>query len=153
MIVEGLEKHYRARAIERNEQPQRWNRGSSMGYCPRRLAYQKLGVKGDLLTPRRVSIFDDGNFYDAQLKKDLVSALGGRIIPITEFPSSVIEGQEITRTPDFLIVDDSIGLGEIKTMSNFAFERALNGEIDIAYCCQAWTYTVGNNLNPIVFIA
>ena len=88
MIVEGLEGYYRGRARERNEQPQRWNRGSSMGHCPRRLAYQKLGVKGDLLTPRRLSIFDDGNFYDAQLKKDLVSALGGRVIPITEFPSS-----------------------------------------------------------------
>ena len=68
MIVEALEKYYRARAIERNEQPQRWNRGSSMGYCPRRLTYQKLGVKGDPLTARRLSIFDDGNFYDAQLK-------------------------------------------------------------------------------------
>ena len=91
MIVEGLENYYRARAIERNGQPQRWNRGSYMGYCPRRLAYQKLGVKGEPLTARRLSIFDDGNFYDAQLKKDLVSALGGRVIPITEFPSCVIE--------------------------------------------------------------
>jgi len=152
MIVEGLEHYYRARAIERNEQPHRWNRGSSMGYCPRRLAYQKLGVKGDPLTPRRLSIFDDGNFYDAQLKKDLVSALGGRVIPITEFPSIVIESHEITRTPYFHIIEDTIGLGEIKSMSNFAFERALDGEIDVAYCCQAWTYTVGNNLNPIVFV-
>src|SRR5262249_56237206 len=89
---------------------------------------------------------------DAQVKKDLVSALGGRVIPISEFPSCFIESQEFTRTPDFLIIDDTIGLGEIKSMSNFAFEWALDGEIDIAYCCQAWTYTVGNNLNPIVFI-
>lgn len=52
----------------------------------------------------------------------------------------------------YAVIIASIGLGEIKTMSNFAFERALNGEIDLAYCCQAWTYTVANNLNPIVFV-
>lgn len=156
MIVEYLEKMYAEQALEVAKRPHRWNRGSSVGYCPRRLGYQKLGIIGDPLTPRRMSILDDGNFYDAQLKADIQKALSGYIIPIDKFPACYIEGVEITRTPDFLIMPTgewtTIGLGEIKSMSNFGFERALKGEIDESYCAQAYSYTVGNDLNPIVFV-
>lgn len=128
-----------------------------MGRCPLELAYTKLGIKGDPLTPRRMSIFDDGNFYDQKLKDDLIKAMGGGIValPYGSWPSVWIEDVEIFGTPDFLIMPKTyptVGLGEIKSMSNFAFERALNGQIDEPYCCQAWVYASQNALNPIVFV-
>ncbi len=157
MIVEHLENFYRTIAKAENEKPRRWNRASSIGRCPRELGQQKLGIRGDPLTPRRMSIFDDGNFYDQKLKDDLIKAMGGGIValPYGSWPSVWIEGVEITGTPDFLIMPKeypTIGLGEIKSMSNFAFDRAVAGNIDETYCCQAWTYASQNALNPIVFI-
>lgn len=156
MIVENLEALYRARALNRQGKPSHWNRASSMGYCPRRLGYDKLGVIGEPLTPRRLSIFDDGNFYDQRLKDDICVALAGKAISLDGLGlhSVEIEGVEITYTPDFAFQteDGKVALGEIKSMSNFAFERACKGEIDIAYLCQAWTYHYGTSFNPIVFI-
>jgi hypothetical protein len=37
-------------------------------------------------------------------------------------------------------------------MNNRSFERTTNGEIDQGYLAQAWTYSQGNILNPIIFI-
>lgn len=157
MIVEHLEQLYRNQARDDTEKPRRWNRASSMGRCPRELAYTKLGTKPEPLTPRRMSIFDDGHFYDEKLKNDIVKAYPWAVpLPLGSWPSVWIEGVEITGTPDFLIMPSdtysTVGLGEIKSMSNFGFDRAVAGQIDEAYCCQAWTYASQNALNPVVFI-
>ena len=156
MIVEALESYYRHRAIEANQRPQRWQRASSMGRCPRQLGYVKLGIQGDPLQPRRWSILEDGDLYDIGLKRDLIQSLGPKVISLDGLGinSCWIEGVEITFTPDFAFQteDDRIALGEIKSMSNFGFERALKGEIDSAYLAQAWTYHFGTSFDPIVFV-
>ena len=156
MIIESVEQMYRDQAKLENQKPRRWNRASSMGRCPRELAYTKLGIQGEPLTPRRMSIFDDGHFYDEKLKNDIAKACPWCVpIPLGSWPSVTIEGVEITGTPDFIILPHgeygTVGLGEIKSMANFSFERALAGKIDESYACQAWTYASANSLNPIVF--
>jgi len=156
-MIEYVEQYYRDLAVAENQKPRRWNRASSSGRCPRELGYTKLGIQGDPLTPRRMSIFDDGHFYDEKLKNDIVKAAPWCVpIPLGSWPSVWIEGQEITGTPDFIILPHgewpTVGLGELKSMSNFAFERAMAGNIDESYCCQAWVYAQQNDLNPIIFI-
>jgi hypothetical protein len=52
-----------------------------------------------------------------------------------------------------MFLSTSIGIIEIKSMSDYAFNRALKGEIDHDYLCQAWTYFKGTDFNPVVFLA
>ena len=137
MIIEHLEEFYRREAAARNKEPRNVFRASSAGYCERRLGYEKLGVPGDPLTPRRVSVFRAGTAIDALRRNECE-----------------IEGVTVSFTPDgaFQNGGEAIGIVEIKTMSDYAFDRACKGEIDRSYLCQAWVYAYGTSFNPVVFI-
>jgi len=175
MIVEFLEQHDRDLALAENAKPRRWNRASSIGRCPLELANEKLiadwcaanpgrpateneyGIKRDPLTPRIMHLFARGNVYDDEYKDKIAKACPWCVpIPLGSWPSVMIEGQEITGTPDFIILPHgewkTVGLGEIKSMSEFAFDRAVAGNIDDTYCAQAWVYSQQNDLNPVCFI-
>lgn len=154
MIVDLLESFY----AERSKPKYKVNvfRASSAGYCERRLGYDKLGVVGDPITPRRAAVFRHGHIIDSALKADLAAVLGDRFINLDQLPFNecFIEGVRITFTPDGAFQTDTgdIGIVEIKTMSDFGFERALKGQIDRSYLCQAWVYAHGTSFNPIVFV-
>ena len=154
MIIDRLENFY----AERSRPRKNINvfRASSAGYCERRLGYDKLGIIGDPITPRRAAVFRHGHIIDGALKADMAAVLGDRFINLDDLPVNEcwIEGVRITFTPDGAFQTDTgeIGIVEIKTMSDFGFERALKGEIDRSYLCQAWTYAYGTSFNPVVFV-
>ncbi len=154
MIIDLLENFYRKRAEPKR--PINVFRASRAGHCERANGYDKLGIAGDPITPRRAAVFRHGTILDGALKADLAAVLGDRFINLDDLPvnSCEIEGVRITFTPDGAFQTDTgeIGIVEIKTMSDWAFERALKGEIDRAYLCQAWTYAHGTSFNPICFI-
>ena len=152
MLIESVEAYYNKLAAERNEGTQNWRRASSLGYCPRRLGYQKLGIKGDPLTARRISIFHHGDAIDMAIKQDLYQALKGEIITDKHRGSVEIEGVTITGECDgFFHIDGRYGVVDGKTMSDFGFERALNGQIDESYQVQGWVYSQIYGVDLVVF--
>lgn len=152
MLVEKLELYYHDLAAKRNEKPGDWRRASSLGYCPRRLGYQKLGIKGEPLTPRRMSIFHHGDAIDLALKQDLMQALGGAIITDHHRGETEIEGVPITGECDGLFhLDGRYGVVDGKTMSDFAFDRACEGVIEDTYQVQGWVYSKIYDVDLVVF--
>jgi hypothetical protein len=153
LIIDLLENFYRKRADSGSRNP---FRASRAGHCERAMGYDKLGIEGDPITPRRAAVFRHGTILDGALKADLAAVLGDRFVNLDDLGINAcdIEGVRITFTPDGAFQTDAgeIGIVEIKTMSDWAFERALKGEIDRAYLCQAWTYAFGTSFNPVVFL-
>jgi len=154
MIVEYLESFYDSQ--NKKDQPPNPFRASRAGHCIRAMAYDVLGVKGEPLTPRRSAVFRHGHIIDSVLKQDLKQAMGDKFLNLDKIgrDSCVIEGVKITYEPDgaFQTDDGNIGIVEIKTMSDYGFNRALKGEIDRIYLCQAWVYHFGTSFNPVVFL-
>lgn len=117
------------------------------------LGYTKLGYTGEKLTPRRMAVFHHGDYMDKGLKDDLMAALFDYVVTRNLKGSVTIEGEEITGEADFFFFHEMRkGIGEIKTMSNAAFERAIRGEIEESYQAQAWLYSKIWNVDLIVFI-
>lgn len=157
MIIESLETQYLADAMRASQKTRSPFRASALGYCTRKLAYQHLGVQGEALRPRRWAVLRHGTFTHEALTADLVLALGPRYLSPADLGDlkCEIEGQEITFHPDgaFQAEDGRIGIVEIKTMADYSFRRACEGEIDREYLCQAWVYHAGTSFNPVVFLA
>jgi hypothetical protein len=155
VIIDKLEDLFRQRA-EPKPGPKNVFRASSAGYCERRLGYDKLGIPGDPITPRRAAVFHHGNILDRALKTDMAQALGDKFLDLGKLPRNYceIEGVDIGFEPDgaFQTDDGQIGIIEIKTMAEFGFNRALKGEIERSYLCQSWVYSYGTSFNPIVFV-
>jgi hypothetical protein len=153
LLIEKLEEFYRTRAMYGSRNP---FRASRAGHCERAMGYDKLGIEGDPITPRRAAVFRHGSVLDYALKVDLAEVLGDKFLNLDKLGVNEceIEGVRITFTPDGAFQTDTgeIGIVEIKTMSDFAFERALKGEIERAYLCQAWMYAYGTSFNPVVFL-
>jgi hypothetical protein len=156
VIVDKIEEFYRHEAERMNKKPRNVFRASSAGYCERRLGYEKLGFQGEAMTPRRMAVLRHGSTLDWAFKKDLAKALGDKYISLDDLPYNFCEldGVKIWFMPDgaFQADNDDIGIVENKTMSDWGFDRALRGEIDRAYLCQAWLYHYGTSFNPIVFV-
>lgn len=152
MLVDRLEEFYRTRATTRINP----FRASAAGYCERRLGYDKLGIEGEPITPRRAAVFRHGQVLDVALKHDLAMVLGDAFINLDKLPYNKceIEGVSISFMPDgaFQTETGEIAIVEFKSMADFSFERALKGEIERSYLCQAWVYQYGTSFNPIVFI-
>lgn len=152
MLIEAVEHYYRELAAKRNEKPRNWATASSIGHCPRQLGYQKLGIKGEPLTPRRISIFHHGDAIDLAIKQDLYHALKGEIITDHHRGEVEIEGVTITGECDgFFHIDGRYGVVDGKTMSDFGFDRALNGQIDESYQIQGWVYSKIYDVDLVVF--
>ena len=153
MLVEKLEAYYRAKAQERNAQPQAWARASALGMCARRLGYMKLGVIGEPLTPRRLSIFNHGDVADMMLKEDLTKALGGGLITAGHRGSVMIEGVEVSGECDGLFhLDGRYGVVDFKSMADYSFDRACKGEIDETYAVQGYIYSLIYEVDIVVFV-
>src|SRR5690349_17201944 len=155
MIVEQLEADLRAEAAEDAKRHHRWNRGSALGYCPRRLGYMKLGIPGAPLTPRRLSILGDGLAYDLVLKDRIQRVLTHRVIDGDFLGDHEVEleGVPISYHIDMgmQLENGRLAVVEIKTASNRTFEKALDGKIDIAYLAQAWFYHYATAF-PVVIV-
>ncbi len=72
MIIDLLENFYRKRADSGSRNP---FRASRAGHCERALGYDKLGIEGDPITPRRAAVFRHGTILDGALKADLAAVL------------------------------------------------------------------------------
>lgn len=154
LLIDRLEEFYRSRATSTRINP---FRASAAGYCERRLGYDKLGIEGEPITPRRAAVFRHGHIIDMALKQDLAEVLGDSFVNLDKLPYNKceIEGVTISFMPDgaFQTNSGEIGIVELKTMADYSFDRALKGEIDRAYLCQAWVYHYGTSFNPVVFVA
>src|SRR5689334_18062122 len=102
MLIEHIESLYRREAEKINSGPRNVFRASSAGYCERRLGYDKLGIKGDALQPRRMAVLKHGNIIDRALKDDLKLALGDKFLNLDDLPINRLnlDGVTITFTPD-----------------------------------------------------
>jgi hypothetical protein len=156
MIVEQLEADLRAEAAKDAKEHHRWNRGSALGYCPRRLGYMKLGIPGAPMTPRRLSILGDGIAYDLVLKDRIQRVLKHRVIDGDFLGNHEVglEGVPISYHIDMgmELEDSRLAVVEIKTASNRTFEKALEGKIDIAYLAQSWFYHYATGFPVVMFV-
>ena len=159
MLIEHLETLYRKEAETRNQLPHNPFRASRAGHCIRARALDKLGVKGEPLQPRRIAVFKHGDIIHDALTRDIQKALGWRFISERDLTAkhrlfAVIEGVEVEFHPDGAFQnEEQIGIVELKSMADFSFDKAREGEIDYDYLCQAWCYAEFTNFNPVVFIA
>ena len=154
MLIEKVENLYRGIAKKRNQMPTNVFRASSAGYCVKRQAYALKGEVGGELTPRRVAVFRHGDIIHSCLATDYKQALGDMYLGPDELGDNYvdIEGVKVSFHPDGAFQHGTnIGIQEIKSMSDYAFERAKKGEIDRTYLCQAWLYYYGTSFNPVVF--
>ena len=141
-------------------------RASAMGHCIRKGCFEELGVKPEPMQSRRMLVLKQGSsIHDDLLTPLLKKALGWRLVDGKDFGDTFVEidGAKIGYHIDFAfqhtIIDtlgnettNGIGVAEIKSMSDYAFNRALNGEIEKPYLCQAWVYKEATDFNPVVFI-
>ena len=159
MIVDRILQAAEARARQRGQRPAKlgaWNVGS----CVRKLWYMEHGAPAEPLQARALLTFDLGDrvedavlhwlqesghdFIRTNEARDMVYVpeLGCRVRADFVFacdlePVTVdtrLDGLEPPPRPGELIV------GEVKSMSDFAFERACRGTVDETYLCQMETY-------------
>lgn len=156
MIVEQIENLIKADEKARVGETRDLFRASGAGRCTREQAYQLLGVPGEPLTPRRRMTFDFGNLIETQVQGYLKRALGDKWVNGNTLGDNhfEIDGIKISYHIDFAFQhsDGQIGIGEIKSMADFSFERAIKGELDEAYLAQAWCYQKATDFNPVVFV-
>lgn len=175
MIIEHLESLLRQEAEERAARPNNPFRASSAGRCIREGCFDLLGLKGEPLQPRRMLVLKGGStIHDDLLTPLLKKALDWRFVDGAELGDNHVEidGAKISYHIDgafqwnfeysgvdshsgdsIPVVADQVGIVEIKSMSDYAFNRALKGIIDHEYLCQAWCYFKGTSFNPVVFVA
>lgn len=157
MIVEHLELLYRMEAQESQDNGSNPFRASRAGHCVAAMARDKLGMKGELLTPRRVAVFKHGTLLHDALTNDLRIALGDKFMHPADFGDLTvdIEGATVSLHPDggYQLPDGRIAVVEIKSMADFSFDEAREGNIDRAYLCQAWVYYVATGFDLVIFIA
>lgn len=160
MVIEALENLYRSEAEKDNAKKRDPFRASSAGRCERALGYQKLGINGKPLQPRRLAVMKHGTIIHTALTRDLGRALGDRFVPEKKLTArkklfTTIEGIKISYHPDgaLQLPDDRLAIVEFKTMADFSFQRATNGEIDREYLCQAYVYHVGTDFPVVIFLA
>jgi hypothetical protein len=176
MIVEHVESLLRTEAAERAKRFNNPFRASSMGRCVREGCFDLLGLPGKPLQPRRMLTLRNGAIiHDELLTPLLKKALGWRFVDehgwgrdnFVEIDGVKIgyhidgafqhEAMEMEPVGGVWIstgrIIHSIGVVEIKSMSDFAFDKAKKGEIDHEYLCQAWVYFKATDFNPVVFLA
>lgn len=159
MVIELVEAYLNAEAAKENKKKRNPFRGSAAGYCERSMGYDKLGINGRPLLPRRFMVLKHGTGLHEQLTKLFAKALGDRFVPEKKLVAghklyTTIEGVKISYHPDgaFQAEDGRLALVEFKGLSDFGFDRATKGEIDREYLCQAWVYFVGTDFDLIVFV-
>lgn len=160
MVIEALEALYRSQAEKDNAKKHDPFRASSAGRCERALGYQKLGINGKPLQPRRLAVMKHGTIIHTALTRDLGRALGDRFVSEKKLTArkklfTTIEGIKISYHPDGAVQlpDDRLAIVEFKTMADFSFQKATKGEIDREYLCQAYVYHVGTDFPVVIFLA
>lgn len=158
MIIDRLENLYRAEAEESNKKPVNPFRASRSGHCVAAMARDKLGIPGLALQPRRMAVFRHGEIIHRALTEDLGLALGNDFIHPNEFGDDLsidLEGCNVTLHPDggLYTEDGRLAVIEIKSMSDYAFDKALEGHIEREYLCQAWVYHKGTSFQVVIFVA
>jgi hypothetical protein len=156
MIVDKIVETYREQVEEFS---QNIFRASLAGKCPRRLGFQRLGVPGHPQI-RAYLTFELGDAIHRILRDRIRLAFRNGLlteIEKIEFEDEVdpnqweiilrFNGFNITGHPDgrYWKKDGVKGLIEFKSMSNYAFKRALKGEIDYDYLVQAGIYILGSD--------
>ena len=158
MIVEKIYQEYEKVALSRVLDTY-INRCSLANRCIRYLGFKKLGVIGRL-TARAYMMFLLGDMVELIIKDDILKVL--RSNDNFEFTDKDLEikidlgdGVILTGHLDGLMRlkdNDKYGVVEIKSMSNYAFDEALEGKISEDYIVQASLYAYALNVDFIDFI-
>jgi hypothetical protein len=159
MILEHVESLLRTEAAERAKRFNNPFRASSMGRCIREGAFDLLGLPGKPLQPRRMLTLKHGSvIHDGLLTPLLKKAMGWRVVDGKEFGDDFfeIDGVKISYHIDIAFQHDGgdggIGCAEIKGWADHTFNRAMKGEIDHEPLCQGYSYYLGTDFNPVVFL-
>jgi hypothetical protein len=145
-----LESYLRAQAQERATRPyslSAWN----VGKCQRALWYGLHGAVQEPMNPRAVAVMSFGNLIeDAEIK--LLEAAGLHLVR-TDESRDTFDLPPIGRgRPDFLVeAGGQMFVVDVKSMSNFAFERAQEGKADLEYVTQLEFYMRGLSLPGILW--
>ncbi len=158
MLVEKIYTEYEKISVSRQLDTY-IDRCSLANKCIRYLGFKKLGVIGRL-TPRAYMMFVLGDLIELIIKDDIMKVL--RSNDFIEFLDKDLEvkvdlGDGIILTghlDGFIRIKDTdkYGVLEIKSMSNWAFEEALEGQISEDYIVQASLYAYALNVDFIAFI-
>ncbi len=139
MIVEKIEAALAQSARERED----WAKigASNAGQCARKLWYTVHGYKPEPLQGRALAVFALGDAVEGEVIA-LLEKSGVAHIRATREQDAILLPEIGGRVvPDFLAeVDGELLIGEVKSMSNFAFARAERGEIDETYLAQVECY-------------
>lgn len=139
MLVDLIEAELERQAAERK--PTTRIGAHNAGACARKLWFAVNGYKGEPMQGRAIAIFDIGNRVEDAILEFLESAgvahiRGTREQDAVELPE--LGGKVV---PDFMFEHGGETIiGEIKSMSDFAFQRAERGEVDEQYLAQVECY-------------
>lgn len=126
----------------------------NVGTCPRKLWYTVHGYKGEPLGGRALAVFDLGNRVEDAIMAFLEQAEVAHIRAARKQDAVYVEELGGRVVPDFLFeVDGETIVGEVKSMSDFAFARAERGEVDEQYLCQVEVYMRAFNTQRGLLVA
>lgn len=130
---------------------------SSTGKCPRQLAYAYHGYerKGKEIDSRAKIVFFQGDLVEMMIVS--LAKLAGCPIVATGFDQATVdfpldETTIVKGHPDGLIISRGIWLLECKSMSSFAFQRFVKGEVDESYRVQINVYLEALQLDKCVLV-
>jgi len=148
-IMSGLER----KAADR--QPTRRIGAHNVGSCVRKLWYTVHGYPTEALSGRTIALFDLGDRVEDAvmefIERSGVAHVRGRRDQDKVAVPEIGGGNVVA---DFFFEHEGEQLvGEIKSMSDFAYARAERGEIDEQYLCQVEVYMRAYNTRRAVIIA
>jgi hypothetical protein len=139
MLVEMIETFLTARAAAKETKAQLG--AHNAGQCPRKNWYLLHGYTPEPFQARTISVFDLGNRVEDSILEALVEAAAGAVRRSTEDDKRFVEELGGRVVPDaFLTNGDETVIVEVKSMSDFAFDRLERGEIDQSYLDQVEVY-------------
>jgi len=149
--------------IEAAERKGREDRGggriyaSNVGDCVRKLWYLAHGEKQEPLPARSMMVFDLGNRVEDAIAHWIVEAQIPHVRTSEERDKVFLEELGSNVRSDFFVepeVNDRrvVIPVEVKSMSDFAFERAERGELDEKYLAQAECYMRAYDSEYVLFV-
>lgn len=126
----------------------------NVGQCVRKLWYTVHGYPGEALNGRALRVFDLGNRVEDAILEFLVKADVVHIRGTREQDAVYVDEIGGRVVPDFMFEHAGEQLvGEIKSMSDFAFDRAERGYVDDSYLWQMEVYMRAFNTQRALLVA
>lgn len=130
---------------------------SSIGKCPRQLAYGYHGIEklGKEIDSRSKIVFWTGDLVELTVVN--LAKMAGVPVFATGFDQLTVKltinEKDVFGHPDGLVLNGALRLLEVKSMSSYGFEKFEAGEIDDSYLAQVNCYLEALSLNEAVMVA